>query len=112
MRNHTGLSYNLSQVAVSVVIQNLSNLVDEPAKSGLNTVHSIIDTFPPTHLTLPVDCLENTKDGQCMQQLLEYLTEAKEDSQQRSWQIYDDHVQIEDCLIELISILVTICYDN
>ncbi|VVC45571.1 Domain of unknown function DUF2013,SH3 domain [Cinara cedri] len=105
VRNHTGLSYNLSQVAVSVVIQNLSKLVDEPGKSGLNTIHNIIDTFPPTNATLPVECLENTKDGQSMLQLLGYLTEAKEDSQQRSWQIYDDHVQIENCLIELTSIL-------
>lgn len=105
VRNHTGLSYNFSQLAVSVVIQYLSNLVDESAKSSLNSVREIIDTFPPTSETLPVECLENTKDGKCMQQLLEYLTAAKEDSQQRSWQIFDDHVQIEDCLIELTSIL-------
>lgn len=98
----------MSQVAVSVVIQYLSNLVNEPAKSNLNNVCDIIDTFPPTSLTLPVEYLENTKDGRCMQQLLEYLTAAKEDSQQRSWQVYDDHVQIEDCLIELTSILVII----
>lgn len=102
------MSYNLSQVAVSVVIQYLSNLVDKPSKSSLDSVRDIIDTFPPTNSTLPVECLENTKDGRCMQQLLEYLTAAKEDSQQRSWQIYDDHVQIEDCLIELTSILVII----
>lgn len=93
---------------MSVVIQYLSNLVDEPTKSSLDNVRDIIDMFPPTNLTLPVECLENTKDGLCMQQLLEYLTAAKEDSQQRSWQIYDDHVQIEDCLKELISILVII----
>lgn len=101
----------MSQVAFSIVIQNLSKIVDEPTKSGLETVHNIMERFPPTSSTLPVECLENTKDGQCMRQLLEYLTEAKEDSQQRSWQIYDDHVQIEYCLIELTSILVTICYD-
>lgn len=100
----------MSQVAVSVVIQYLSNLVNEPTKSNLNNVRDIIDTFPPTSSTLPVEYLENTKDGRCMQQLLEYLTAAKEDSQQRSWQIYDDHVQIEDCLIELTSILVIIYY--
>lgn len=88
------------------MIQYLSNLVDESAKSSLNSVREIIDTFPPTSATLPVECLENTKDGKCMQQLLEYLTAAKEDSQQRSWQIFDDHVQIEDCLVELTSILV------
>ncbi|CAI6365726.1 unnamed protein product [Macrosiphum euphorbiae] len=105
VRNHTGLSYNFSQIAVSVVIQYLSDLVDESAKSSLNSVREIIDTFPPTSATLPVECLENTKDGKCMQQLLEYLTAAKEDSQQRSWQIFDDHVQIEECLIELTSIL-------
>jgi len=105
VRNHTGLSYNFSQVAVSVVIQYLSNLVDEPANSSLNSVCDILDAFPPTNSALPAECLENTKDGQCMQQLLEYLTAAKEDSQQRSWQVYDDHVQIEDCLIELTSIL-------
>lgn len=91
--------------------QYLSNLVNEPAKSSLNSVCDIIDAFPPTSSTLPVECLENTKDGQCMTQLLEYLTAAKEDSQQRSWQIYDDHVQIEDCLKELSSILV-IAYNN
>lgn len=100
------MSYNSSQVAVSVVIQYLSDLVDESAKSSLSSVREIINTFPPTSATLPVECLENTKDGKCMQQLLEYLTAAKEDSQQRSWQIFDDHVQIEDCLIELTSILV------
>lgn len=100
------MSYNFSQVAVSVVIQYLSNLVDEPTKFNLNSVRDIIDTFPPTNSTLPVECLENTKDGQCMQQLLELLTAAKEDSQQRSWQTYDDHIQIEDWLKELTSILV------
>lgn len=105
VRNHTGLSYNFSQVAVSVVIQYLSDLVDESAKSSLNGIREIIDAFPPTSATLPVECLENTKDGKCMQQLLEYLTAIKEDSQQRSWQIFDDHVQIEDCLIQLTSIL-------
>ncbi|KAF0748384.1 NCK-interacting protein with SH3 domain, partial [Aphis craccivora] len=105
VRNHTGLSYNFSQVAVSVVIQYLSDLVDESAKSSLNGIREIIDAFPPTSATLPVECLENTKDGKCMQQLLEYLTAVKEDSQQRSWQIFDDHVQIEDCLIQLTSIL-------
>lgn len=97
---------------MSVVIQYLSNLVDEPAKSSLSSIRDIIDTFPPTNSALPVECLENTKDGQCMQQLLEYLTAAKEDSQQRSWQIYDDHVQIEDCLTELTSILVIIFLFN
>lgn len=110
MRNHTGLSYNFSQVAVSVVVQYLSNLVDEPAISHLNNVRDVLNTFPPTNSTLPVECLESTKDGQCMQQLLEYLTAAKEDSQQRSWQVYDDHVQIEDCLVELTSILVITNY--
>ncbi|XP_025207112.1 NCK-interacting protein with SH3 domain [Melanaphis sacchari] len=105
VRNHTGLSYNFSQLAVSVVIQHLSNLVDESSKPSLNSIREIIDTFPPTSETLPVECLENTKDGKCMQQILEYLTSVKEDSQQRSWQLFDDHVQIEDCLIELISIL-------
>lgn len=100
------MSYNFSQVAVSVVIQYLSDLVDESAKSSLNGIREIIDAFPPTSATLPVECLENTKDGKCMQQLLEYLTAVKEDSQQRSWQIFDDHVQIEDCLIQLTSILV------
>lgn len=110
MRNHTGLSYNFSQVAVSVVIQYLSNLVDDSAKSSLHNLRKILDSFPPTDSTLPVECLENTKDGLCMRQLLEYLTAAKEDSQQRSWQTYDDHVQIEDCLIELTSILVIIYY--
>lgn len=73
-------------------------------------MRDIIDTFPPTISTLPVECLENTKDGLEMQQLLEYLTAVKEDSQQRSWQTYDDHVQIKDCLIELTSILVIILY--
>lgn len=100
------MSYNFSQVAVSVVIQYLSNLVDKPANSCLDQVRDIIDKFPPKNSTLPVECLEKTKDGQSMKQLLEYLTAAKEDSQQRSWQVYDDHVQIEDCLIELLSILV------
>lgn len=88
------------------MVQYLSNLVDESAKSSLNGVREIIDTFPPTSATLPVECLENTKDGKSMQQLLEYLTATKEDSQQRSWQIFDDQVQIEECLIELTSILV------
>jgi len=100
------LSYNFSQTAVSVVIQYLSDLVDESAKSSLNSVREIIDTFPPASESLPVECLDITKYGKCMQQLLEYLTAAKEDSQQRSWQIFDDHVQIEECLIELTSILV------
>lgn len=100
------MSYNFSQVAVSVVIQYLSNLVDEPVKSSLNNVLDIIDTFPPTSSTLPVECLENTKDGLCMLKSLEYLRAVKEDSQQRSWQIYDDYVHIENCLVELISILV------
>lgn len=92
------------------MIQYLSNLVDESVKSSLDNVRDIIDSFPPTDLTLPTECLENSKDGRCMQQLLEYLTAAKEDSQQRSWQTYDDHVQIEDCLIELTSILVNFFY--
>ncbi|XP_050421575.1 NCK-interacting protein with SH3 domain [Adelges cooleyi] len=105
VRNHTGLSYNLSQVAVSVVTQYLSELVCERAKSNLDSVRDVLDAFPPTIDKLPVECLENTKDGQSMQQLLEYLSEAKEDSQQRSWQIYDDHVQIEDCLVKLGGIL-------
>lgn len=110
MRDHTGLSYSFSQVAVSVVVQYLSSLVDEPENSYLKNVCDIIEIFPPPKTTLPVECLENTKDGRSMQRLLEYLTAAKEDSQQRSWQVHDDHVQIEDCLIELINILVIIYF--
>lgn len=104
------MSYNFSQVAVSVVVQYLSNLVHKPENVCLNKVQDIIESFPPTKKTLPVECLENTKDGRSMQRLLEYLTAAKEDSQQRSWQVYDDHIQIEDCLIELLSIVVIVYF--
>ncbi|XP_050544440.1 NCK-interacting protein with SH3 domain isoform X2 [Daktulosphaira vitifoliae] len=105
VRNHTGLSYNYSQVAVSVVVQYLSELVNKNVKSSLDSIRDIIDTFPPTSSVLPEKTLENTKDAQNMQQIFKYLSETKEDSQQRSWQVYDDHIQIENYLIELTNIL-------
>jgi hypothetical protein len=49
---------------------------------------------------------ESSYDGKRLNDLLTKLTECKEDSQQRSWSLFEDQQTITEYLEDLLSILV------
>lgn len=101
IRKATSLSHELSQLALRVVISEMEALIPEtrmyfdPVALHLANV-----------LTVPDNLLGDTHDSQRLRNLFSELADAKNDSQQRSWMLYEDEADITNYLTELIRILV------
>ncbi|XP_070508314.1 NCK-interacting protein with SH3 domain [Chironomus tepperi] len=101
IRKNTNLSHELSQLALRVVIDEMEALIPESAKY-LDPI-AIHLTNP---LTVPDNLLGQTHDAQRLRNLFSELADAKNDSEQRSWMLYEDEVDLTNYLTELIRILV------
>lgn len=101
IRKNTNLSHELSQLALRVVIDEMEALIPESAKY-LDPI-AIHLTNP---LTVPDNLLGQTHDAQRLRNLFCELADAKNDSEQRSWMLYEDEVDLTNYLTELIRILV------
>ncbi|XP_061178898.1 NCK-interacting protein with SH3 domain-like [Saccostrea echinata] len=98
VRRHTNLSYDKSCLAVEVVLTHIANKM--PQTAGL--MEKILCTFQEAS-TASEDDLSH--DHVRIRELLEKITECKEDSQQRSWALHEDQHIISGYLEELLSIL-------
>lgn len=98
VRRHTKLSYDKSCLAVEVVLTHIANKM--PQTAGL--MEKILCTFQEVS-TASEDDLSH--DHVRIKELLDKITECKEDSQQRSWALHEDQHTILSVLEELLSIL-------
>lgn len=104
IRKNTNLSFDYSYEALRVVLINLKQLFP-------NNIHSYIDAIT-LHLNdkieTPKDLLGNTHDAKRLQYIFSQLTDCKNDTEQRSWMLYEDEEDIVQFLEELLDILVCI----
>jgi hypothetical protein len=101
IRKSTNLSHELSQIALRVVIDEIGALVPD----SVNYLEPIaVHLAAP--LTVPDNLLGDTHDAQRLRNLFQELADAKNDSEQRSWMLYEDEADITNYLTELIRILV------
>lgn len=102
IRKNTNLSHELSQLALRVFISEMEALLPEISRY----LEPIAVHLTSNSLTVPDNLLGDTHDSQRLRNLFSELTDAKNDSEQRSWMLYEDEVDIQNYLTELIRILV------
>jgi len=107
VRKHTQLSHEMSRVAVAVVVGSLRDLLPPSVTPQLNAM--LMHLQGP--LAAPQPFIEETHDARRLRVIFTELTSCKEDSQQRSWMLYEDETTIIEYIQELISILVS-CRTN
>ena len=107
VRKHTQLSHEMSRVAVAVVVGSLCDLLPPSVSPQLNAM--LMHLQGP--LAAPQPFIEETHDARRLRVIFTELTSCKEDSQQRSWMLYEDETTIIEYIQELISILVS-CRTN
>lgn len=106
VRKNTQLSYEMSKVAVTVVVSGLQQLLPENISHYLDALlHQL-----QTPLTVSKISMEETYDANRLRVIFTELTSCKEDSQQRSWMLYEDESIIVEYIKELTEILV--CFMN
>lgn len=102
VRKNTQLSYEMSKVAVTVVVSGLRQFMPESVSHYLDALlHQL-----QTPLTVSKMSIEETYDANRLKIIFTELTLCKEDSQQRSWMLYEDESIIVEYIKELTEILV------
>ena len=94
----------MSRVAVTVVVEGLRELLPPSVTPQLTAMLSHLQG----PLAAPQPLIEETHDARRLRVIFTELTSCKEDSQQRSWMLYEDETTIIEYIQELISILVSI----
>lgn len=102
IRKNTNLSHELSQLALRVFISEMEALLPEISRY----LDPIAVHLTMNSLTVPDNLLGETHDSQRLRNLFSELADAKNDSDQRSWMLYEDEGDITNYLTELIRILV------
>lgn len=106
VRKNTQLSHEMSKVAVTVVVSSLRQLLPETVSHYLDALlHQL-----QTPLNVSKMSIEETYDANRLKIIFTELTSCKEDSQQRSWMLYEDESIIVEYIKELTEILVYICF--
>ncbi|XP_011150551.1 NCK-interacting protein with SH3 domain isoform X1 [Harpegnathos saltator] len=101
VRKNTQLSYEMSKVAVTVVVSGLRQLLPETVSHYFDALlHQL-----QTPLTVSKMSIEETYDANRLKIIFTELTSCKEDSQQRSWMLYEDESIIVEYIKELTEIL-------
>ncbi|XP_029177504.1 NCK-interacting protein with SH3 domain [Nylanderia fulva] len=101
VRKNTQLSHDMSKVAVTVVVSGLQQLLPETVGHYLDALlHQL-----QTPLTVSKMSIEETYDANRLRIIFRELTSCKEDSQQRSWMLYEDESIIVEYIKELTEIL-------
>lgn len=101
VRKNTQLSHEMSKVAVTVVVSSLRQLLPETVSHYLDALlHQL-----QTPLTVSKMSIEETYDANRLKIIFTELTSCKEDSQQRSWMLYEDESIIVEYIKELTEIL-------
>ncbi|XP_076648696.1 NCK-interacting protein with SH3 domain [Halictus rubicundus] len=101
VRRNTQLSYEMSKVAVTVVVTGLQQLLPKNVGHYFDALlHQLETPFTVSQLSM-----EETYDANRLKVIFTELTSCKEDSQQRNWMLYEDECVIVDYIKELTSIL-------
>lgn len=103
VRRNTQLSHEMSKVAVAVVVSGLQELL--PA--SISHYFAAVLNQLQVPLTASKMSIEETHDANRLKVIFTELTSCKEDSQQRSWMLYEDEPVIVEYIKELTSILVS-----
>lgn len=104
VRRNTQLSYEMSKVAVTVVVSGLQQLLPPNVSHYFDALlHQLETPFTVSQMSI-----EETYDANRLKVIFTELTSCKEDSQQRNWMLYEDESIIVDYIKELTSILVYI----
>ncbi|XP_011305468.1 NCK-interacting protein with SH3 domain [Fopius arisanus] len=101
VRKHTQLSYEMSKLAVSVVVSGLQQYLP----SNISHYFDVVLNQLEKPLMISNVSIEETYDAERLKVIFRELTSCKEDSQQRSWMLYEDEAVIVDYIKELTSIL-------
>lgn len=104
VRINTKLSHEMSLVAVTSVISHLQEMLPPAVLPHLSKILSLSQT----KLTAEENVIDSTHDANRLRVIFKELTYCKEDSQQRSWMLYEDETVITEYISEMISILVSI----
>uniref|UniRef100_UPI0037E72E55 NCK-interacting protein with SH3 domain isoform X2 n=1 Tax=Semicossyphus pulcher TaxID=241346 RepID=UPI0037E72E55 len=102
VRKNTGLSYELSRVAVGVVVGHLQTALPQ-ASSALEQV--LLSLVESKDLSAALPQGQVCHDEQRLEVIFSDLTRHRDDSQQRSWALHEDHALIACYLEELLKIL-------
>ncbi|KAM7422612.1 hypothetical protein PAMA_010582 [Pampus argenteus] len=102
VRKNTGLSYALSRVAVGVVVGHLQTALPQ-ASSALEQVLLSLVESKDLGAALPQG--QVCHDEQRLEVIFSDLVRHRDDSQQRSWALHEDHALIACYLEELLKIL-------
>ncbi|RXN06570.1 myosin heavy fast skeletal muscle-like protein [Labeo rohita] len=102
VRKNTGLSYDLSRVAVGVVVGHLQSALPRAAADLEQVLLSLVES-KDLGAALPLG--QVCHDEQRLQVIFSDLARHRDDSQQRSWALYEDHALIACYLEELLQIL-------
>ncbi|XP_031850258.1 NCK-interacting protein with SH3 domain isoform X2 [Nomia melanderi] len=101
VRRNTQLSYEMSKVAVTVVVTGLQQLLPKNVSHYFDALlHQLETPFTVSQMSI-----EETYDANRLKVIFTELTSCKEDSQQRNWMLYEDESVIVDYIKELTSIL-------
>ncbi|CAK9814803.1 NCK-interacting protein with SH3 domain [Anthophora plagiata] len=101
VRRNTQLSYEMSKVAVTVVVSGLQQLLPQNVGHYFDALlHQLETPFTVSQMSI-----EETYDANRLKVIFTELTSCKEDSQQRNWMLYEDESIIVDYIKELTSIL-------
>uniref|UniRef100_A0AAR2LK54 SH3 domain-containing protein n=1 Tax=Pygocentrus nattereri TaxID=42514 RepID=A0AAR2LK54_PYGNA len=98
VRKNTGLSYEMSRIAVGVVVGHLQTTIPNAA-AELEQVLLSLD------LSVALPRGQVCHDEQRLEVIFGDLARHRDDAQQRSWALYEDHALISCYLEELLQIL-------
>lgn len=101
VRRNTQLSYEMSKIAVTVVVTGLQQLLP----SNISHLFDAVLNQLQMPLISSKMSIEETYDANRLKIIFNELTSCKEDSQQRSWMLYEDESIIVEYIKELTSIL-------
>lgn len=101
VRQNTNLSHDLSCVALKIVLSELGSILPPHILSYLEP----IATQLTANISAPDDLLCETHDAKRLRIIFSDLADCKNDTEQRSWMLYEDEDDISRFLRELIAIL-------
>ncbi|XP_068171129.1 NCK-interacting protein with SH3 domain isoform X2 [Antennarius striatus] len=102
VRKNTGLSYELSRVAVGVVVGHLQTALPHAFSDMERVLLSLVES---KDLSAALPGGQVCHDEQRLEVIFSDLARHRDDSQQRSWALHEDHAVIACYLEELLKIL-------
>lgn len=104
LRRNTNLSFDMSCEAIRVMLTSFEQLFN----GEINPYLEAVAVHLAGKLETPKELLGSSNDAKRLQLIFSQLAECKNDSQQRSWMLYEDEEDIVLFLEELVDILVSL----